>query len=136
MTWTAAPATLTTMYARPDALLCPTPWEQLTDAQGRPYFLWDVDMSLEALVEGLRSPDPTVRAYLLGKLMRQAKPDDVFHFVSLDTLGAEWDAVQPYLGNRRAFWTWLLDAWARVDREAAASGGGSDETTSRHEDPI
>ena len=30
----------------------------LYDAQGRPYFLWDVDMSLEAFVKGLSDPDP------------------------------------------------------------------------------
>lgn len=36
-----------------------------------------------ALRAGLRDPDPDVRAYLVGKLMRQAKPDDVFLFVRL-----------------------------------------------------
>jgi hypothetical protein len=35
---------------------------------------------LEEFRERLRDPDPAVRAYYLGKLMRQAKPDDVFTF--------------------------------------------------------
>ena len=39
-------------------------------------------MTLEEFLAGLRNPDPGVRAYLVAKLMRQAKPDDVFSFVS------------------------------------------------------
>ena len=64
-------------------MLCPTPSERLLDQQGRPYFLWDVDMSLDAFRRGLADPDPEVRAYLAAKLMRQAKPDDVFLFLDL-----------------------------------------------------
>jgi hypothetical protein len=36
----------------------------------------------------LADPDPEVRAYYLGKLMRQAKPDDVFTFVTLREIKA------------------------------------------------
>jgi hypothetical protein len=64
-------------------MLNPTPRERMVDAQGRPYFLWDCDLDLETFQERLRDPDPAVRAYFIGKLMRQAKPDDVFQFVSL-----------------------------------------------------
>ena len=99
------------MYARPEALLFPTPRERLVDAQGRPYFLWDSDMTLAAFEAALQDPDPEVRAWLIGKLMRQAKPDDVFQFVSLATIRAHWTLVERYLGQRRAFWNWLLDGW-------------------------
>jgi hypothetical protein len=92
-------------------MLNPTPPGRLLDAHGRPYFLWDTDMTLEAFREGLASPDPAVRAYLLAKLMRQAKPDDVFQFVPLSDLRSSWEAVEPHLGKTRAFWRWLLDAW-------------------------
>jgi hypothetical protein len=91
----------------------PTPPELLVDEHGRPYFLWDTDMTLVAFREGLRDPDPTVRAYLLGKLMRQAKPDDVFEFTSLGDILANWAAVEKHLGESAAFWRWLLEAWGR-----------------------
>lgn len=94
------------------AALNPTPAEKLTDQQGRPYFLWDADMTLDAFIEALRDPDRSVRGYLIGKLMRQAKPDDVFSFVGLDEIHELWEHVEPHLGRTRAFWTWLLERWA------------------------
>jgi hypothetical protein len=50
--------------------LAPTPAHRLIDARGRPYFLWDEEMTLDELRGKLRDPDPDVRAYFLGKLMR------------------------------------------------------------------
>jgi hypothetical protein len=91
--------------------LHPTPAHHMVDGAGRPYFLWDVDMTLARFRELLRDPDPAVRAYLIGKLMRQAKPDDVFQFVSLREIEDHWTDLERYLGNRRAFWCWLLATW-------------------------
>jgi hypothetical protein len=98
--------------------LNPTPIERLLDHQGRPYFLWDLDMTLDTFRARLRDPDAAVRAFLVAKLMRQAKPDDVFAFVTLKQIRELWPQVQPYLGDRRPFWTWLLDAWEGRGRDA------------------
>ena len=65
------------------SVLAPTPPDRMVDSAGRPYFLWDDDMTLEVFCANLRDPDREVRAYFIGKLMRQAKPDDVFSFVTL-----------------------------------------------------
>lgn len=89
-----------------------TPAERLTDGRGRPYFLWDSDLSLEQFKGALQDPDPEVRAYLVGKLMRQAKPDDVFLFVTPGAIRELWPRLTRYLGHSREFWTWLLDTWA------------------------
>jgi len=56
----------------------------MVDARGRPYFLWDDDLTIDMSRAHLVDPDPEVRAYFLGKLMRQARPDDVFTFVTLE----------------------------------------------------
>lgn len=61
--------------------------------------------------QGLASPDPDVRRYLAAKLMRQAKPDDVFQFLDLRDIVAWWPGIQRYLGKSRGFWTWLLQRW-------------------------
>jgi hypothetical protein len=95
------------------SVLNPTPPHLLVDAKGRPYFLWDVDMTLARFVELLRTSDRVTKAYLVGKLMRQAKPDDVFTFVSETEIRELWDDVLMYLGKSRPFWEWLLAAWAR-----------------------
>ncbi|MCY2960109.1 MAG: hypothetical protein NTY35_08080 [Planctomycetota bacterium] len=93
------------------SILNPTPPDRMVDGQGRPYFLWDVDMTLARFKELLAGEDREVRAYLMAKLMRQAKPDDVFEFVTLAEIRAEWPRIQPFLGQSRAFWTWILAVW-------------------------
>jgi hypothetical protein len=92
-------------------MLNPTPPERLTDQNGHPYFLWDSEMTLDEFRQALRDLDPDSRAYLIGKLMRQAKPDDVFTFVSRREIRELWPRLERYLGKSRAFWTWLLEAW-------------------------
>lgn len=91
--------------------LCPTPPDLLVDPQGRPYFLWDVDMTLGAFRERLRSGSPEDRAYWVGKLMRQAKPDDVFEFVTTREIEELWPMLERYLGRTRENWRWILGVW-------------------------
>jgi hypothetical protein len=98
------------------SLLAQTPPDRLVDARGRPYFLWDVDMTLDRFRELLASEEDDVRGYALGKLMRQAKPDDVFLFVTLSRIRRDWDLVERYLGKTRPFWTWLLAFRAECER--------------------
>lgn len=93
-------------------MLCPTPQDKLVDAEGAPYFLWDVpSMTVDRYRERLRDPDPAVRAYWLGKLMREGKPDDVFVFVDIETVLELWPHLQEHLGGSRPFWTWILAQW-------------------------
>ncbi len=98
------------------SVLAPTPTDRLLDARGRPYFLWDDDMTADELRARLADPDPEVRAYFLGKLMRQAKPDDVFTFASLHEIVEQFPTVERYLGKSREFWTWLLERWGTLGR--------------------
>jgi len=93
------------------SVLNPTPPHLLVDGKGRPYFLWDMDMTLGEFEIALRDGDRVERAYLLGKLMRQAKPDDVFTFVTPEAIRELWADVQPWLGRTREFWHWLMAAW-------------------------
>lgn len=93
------------------SVLAPTPRERMLDGQGRPYFLWDVDMTLARFEALLREGDEETRAHLLAKLMRQAKPDDVFQFVTLEQIRASWPRVEYRLGRVRDFWKWWLERW-------------------------
>lgn len=94
-------------------MFAPTPSERMLDPQGRPYFLWDVDMTLEEFERRLNGGDAAQREYLVAKLMRQAKPDDVLQFVTAQQLADLWPSVERYLGKSRAFWDWLLEQWGR-----------------------
>ena len=105
----------------PRPLLLPTPPERLCDARGRPYFLWDSEMTLDAFRAVLADPDPDIRAAYVGKLMRQAKPDDVFEFVRLAEIVELWPRLERYLGRERAMWRYLLDRWGEVRRADIAA---------------
>ncbi|HEX7182377.1 MAG TPA: hypothetical protein VF756_11080 [Thermoanaerobaculia bacterium] len=109
-----APATRELCYS--GGMLNPTPAELMVDQQGRPYFLWDSDMTLEEFRRGLEDNEPEARAYLVGKLMRQAKPDDVFAFVSPREIRELWPLLERYLGKTREFWTWLFGSWEAQGR--------------------
>src|ERR1041384_3403871 len=100
------------------SVLAPTPPERMVDAQGRPYFLWEEDITLEVFRRRLVDPDPEVRAYYLGKLMRQAKPDDVFTFATLREIRELFPLLGRYLGRTREFWIWVLAQWKVAPRGA------------------
>ena len=95
-----------TRYRHP--VIFPTPDDRLVDARGRLTFLWDVDITREEFEEHLRDPDPLVRGYWIGKLLRQAKPDDVPRFVRVPDLAADWAHFERFLGRSRDMWAWLL----------------------------
>jgi hypothetical protein len=88
-------------------MLAPTPREKLCDPQGRPYFLWDVDMTLEAFLARL-APGSEERDYWLATLLRQAKPDDALTFVTLAEIREAWPRIGTRLGRQGAFWTWRI----------------------------
>jgi Nucleotidyl transferase AbiEii toxin, Type IV TA system len=92
-------------------VLNPTAREKMTDPGGRPYFLWDMDITLDRFEEMLAQSDEATWCYLVAKLMRQAKPDDVFEFVSRGELCARWSGIERHLGRSREFWKWLFGAW-------------------------
>jgi hypothetical protein len=96
-------------------ILNPTADDKLVDARGRPYFLWDLEMTLEAFEQALADENPRTRAYFVAKLMRQAKPDDVFRFLRLEQIKALWPLVAPQLGKTHEMWTWLLRSWKVIE---------------------
>jgi hypothetical protein len=94
-------------------MLAPTPRNRMLDRQGRPYFLWDVDMTMDEFMERVATAEPAVRASLIGKMMRQAKPDDALQFVSAQQIADQFPLLEKHLGRTREFWAWLLDEWRR-----------------------
>ncbi len=90
----------------------------MLDAHRRPYFLWDCELTIEDFRANLEHPERDVRAYWMGKLMRQAKPDDVFQFLTRARIEQHWDALERHLGWSREFWTWILAAWKDHERAA------------------
>ena len=75
-------------------------------------------MTITALRERLQHPDPEVRAYWIGKTMRQAKPDDALDLIPPHAMRKQWKQVSRYLGDQRSFWEWLLfEQWRGSGRD-------------------
>jgi hypothetical protein len=83
----------------------------LTEGSKRPYFLWDEDISIDELRERLRTGSPYERERLLGKMLREARDIDVWHFVTPAEVARALPSVGRRVGRRLAFWTFLIQGW-------------------------
>ncbi len=88
-------------------MLAPTPREKLCDAHGRPYFLWDCELPLDAFLQKIAGGGEE-RDYVLCTLLRQAKPDDALSLVTLDDIREAWPRIGGRLGKAGAFWSWRV----------------------------
>lgn len=92
---------------------------EITSAKARPYFLWWTDATVGDLISYLQDPDPAVRAYWMGALLREANTRDVWAFVSPEEIRRDWPHLLRHLGRAREMWAWLLDLDANnVSRDA------------------
>jgi hypothetical protein len=83
----------------------------LSDDDARPYFLWDEERTTGEFRRWLASAPAPERYRLIGKLMREARDADVWSFVTPEEVWANFDRIRPFLGRRRDFWEYLLNAW-------------------------
>jgi hypothetical protein len=87
--------------------------QNLDREDGQPYFIWDVPITVAELRRRLRHADPGVRAFWIGRVMREARYPDVWKLLSLKEVLANLRLVRRHLGARRAFWDFLIQGWAR-----------------------
>lgn len=76
-----------------------------------PYFLWDEPKTVAELKYALRSASKPERMRLLGKILREARDTDVWHFTTPEEVWKNWDALSKHLGRRRDFWQFLFEFW-------------------------
>lgn len=90
-------------------MICPTPDDLLCDSLGRPYFIWDEDITLDEFEH--RLADPEVSDHWLATLLRQAKPDDVYRFIDIAEIARRWQSVRAGTGRMQGFWDWRTERW-------------------------
>lgn len=83
----------------------------LSEGDKRPYFLWDEDLSINELRQRLVSGSAEERARLLGKMLREARDIDVWHFVTPEEVARALPAIERRVGRRIAFWKFLIEGW-------------------------
>lgn len=105
-------------------MLSPTPAELWCDRAGRPYFVWEEDLTLDELRRRLSDPDPETRRYWYGVVLRQAKPDDSIVLLGRESIRVMVPKLAGQLGRMEPFWQWLTSRWTRaVDAEGAHHAG-------------
>ena len=70
-------------------------------------------VTLDELRHYLDSDDLDERAYWVGKVMRQAKPDDALVLVRPADMRGLWPRLERFLGTTKPFWAWLLPRLSR-----------------------
>ncbi len=80
-------------------------------AQLRPYFFWDENITTAQLRTVLNDDDHADRARLLGKMLREARDTDVWHFVTPQVAARDLEHIKRIVGRRYGFWRYLIDAW-------------------------
>jgi hypothetical protein len=79
-----------------------------------PRFFWDRDITaseLRGILADRAHPD---RLPLMGTLLREARPGEVWDWVSPEDVDEALPDLVRFLGRRRDFWIWLLDGWRRL----------------------
>lgn len=71
-------------------------------------FAWDRPETAASLRHKLAVGDSAERARLAAWLMREARVEEVWQFLSLPEVAALMPAVAPMLGRRRSLWEYLL----------------------------
>jgi len=80
----------------------------------RPYFLWDEPLTIAQLREILRTGDERERLTYMAKILREARYEDVWEFLTVDDIVRNWEHLAPRLGKRRPFWEFLLRKWREL----------------------
>jgi len=91
------------------------PFTQSFEPESRPYFLWDETTTTRMFRDALRVAARPEKARLLGKLLREARDPDVWEFTTLAEVRDLLPEISRYLGRRRAFWTYLVEALGARD---------------------
>lgn len=83
----------------------------MSRGERRPYFFWDEDVSIDELRALLHGDDSAERQRLLGKMLREARDIDVWHFVTPEEVAQALPELGRRLGKRRPFWEFLIRGW-------------------------
>ncbi len=86
----------------------------LDDPDARPYFLWSEDVTFAELRQKLASPDLDERALWMGRVMREARYQDVWKLLRLRDVLELLPRIDRHLGRSRKFWHWIIEGW-RID---------------------
>jgi hypothetical protein len=82
--------------------------QNLTD---RPDFLWDEALSRDQLKKLLDGENEDERLYYAAKILREARFEEVWDYLSPAFLALHWEKLRWRLGRKQKFWEFFYTAW-------------------------
>jgi len=85
----------------------------INDSTDRPDFLWDEPLSRGDLKTLLDSGDEEERLYYAAKILREARFEEVWDYLSPAFLASRWEKLRWRLGRKKKFWEFVYTVWRR-----------------------
>lgn len=82
----------------------------------RPSFCWDRDWSKDDLRARLAAADPAERERLMAWILREARPAEVWEYLTPREVDACLDRLLPRLGRKQKFWKYLFGKWHELGK--------------------
>lgn len=94
-------------------------WEEMhkpTDtstAHERPYFIWNADLTEQDVRDILTGDDDYAREQMIGHIVRNARFEDIWKYVTIQDVLDNWRVVRGFLWppSLREVWAWALQVW-------------------------
>jgi len=83
----------------------------IPDAMDRPDFLWDEPTTRSDLKQLLSGGDEEARLYYAAKILREARFEEVWEYLSPTFLAANWEKLRGRLGRKQGFWEFIYTTW-------------------------
>ncbi len=81
-----------------------------------PYFAWDRALNAGAIRKQLCNSSKKEWVKTATWIMREAVISDVWQFLTPDEVYARFSELQPFLGRRKKFWSYILETWHELGR--------------------
>ena len=79
----------------------------------RPYFIWNADLTEQDVRRILAGDDEYERERMIGHIVRNARFDDIWKYITIQDIVDNWRIVRGFLWppSLRELWTWALRVW-------------------------
>ncbi len=81
------------------------------DLTDRPDFLWDESLTRDDLKKLLDGENEEERLYYAAKILREARFEEVWDYLSPAFLAAHWEMLRSRLGRKKRFWEFIYTTW-------------------------
>ncbi len=81
------------------------------DLTDRPDFLWDEPLTRDDLMKLLDGENEEEHLYYAAKILREARFEEVWEYLSPAFLSSQWEKLRARLGRKKGFWEFFYTTW-------------------------